>query len=104
MEAGESALVDVAGDAVFVHALRPRPAMYVFGAIDHAAALARVGKLLGYRVTVCDARAAFVTPERFPEADELVVAWPDRFLRGPPSTPAPSSACSRTTRSSTSPR
>ena len=55
--------------------------MYVFGAIDHAAALARVGKLLGYRVTVCDARAAFVTPERFPEADELVVEWPDRFLR-----------------------
>ena len=66
VEAGESTLVDVAGDAVFVHALRPRPAMYVFGAIDHAAALARVGKLLGYRVTVCDARAAFVTPERFP--------------------------------------
>jgi xanthine dehydrogenase accessory factor len=58
--------------------------MYVFGAIDHAAALARVGKLLGYRVTVCDARAAFVTPERFPEADALVVAWPDRFLRDAP--------------------
>ena len=54
---GESALADVDGEAVFVHALTPRPAMYVFGAIDHAAALARVGKLLGYRVTVCDARA-----------------------------------------------
>jgi xanthine dehydrogenase accessory factor len=80
LEAGESALADVDGDAVFVHAVSPRPAMYVFGAIDHAAALARVGKLLGYRVTVCDARAAFVTPERFPEADELVVEWPDRFL------------------------
>ena len=64
-----------------MHALTPRPALYVFGAIDHAAALARVGKLLGYRVTVCDARAAFVTPERFPEADELVVDWPDKFLR-----------------------
>ena len=104
MDAGESTLVDVAGDAVFVHAMRPRPAMYVFGAIDHAAALARVGKLLGYRVTVCDPRAAFVTPERFPEADELVVAWPDRFLREAPLTRARSSACSRTTRSSTSPR
>ena len=57
---------------------------YVFGAIDHAAALARVGKLLGYRVTVCDAGAAFVTPERFPDADELVVDWPDRFLRSAP--------------------
>ena len=82
--AGESALTNVDGEAVFVHALTPRPAMYVFGAIDHAAALARVGKLLGYRVTVCDARAAFVTAERFPEADELVVEWPDRFLRSAP--------------------
>jgi len=84
LEAGESALADVDGEAVFVHALAPRPAMYVFGAIDHASALARVGKLLGYRVTVCDARSAFVTPERFPEADELVVEWPDRFLAQAP--------------------
>jgi xanthine dehydrogenase accessory factor len=84
LDAGESALTDVEGEAVFVHAITPRPAMYVFGAIDHAAALARVGKLLGYRVTVCDARAAFVTPERFPEADELVVEWPDRFLATAP--------------------
>jgi xanthine dehydrogenase accessory factor len=78
---GESALADVDGAAVFVHSLAPRPAMYVFGAIDHASALARVGTLLGYRVTVCDARARFVTPARFPEADELVVDWPDKFLR-----------------------
>jgi len=82
--AGESALASVDGEALFVHAFAPRPAMYVFGAIDHAAALVRVGKLLGYRVTVCDARATFVTPERFPEADELVVDWPDRFLRAAP--------------------
>ena len=84
LAAGESALADVDGAAVFVHAIAPRPAMYVFGAIDHAAALARVGKLLGYRVTVCDARAAFVTPERFPQADELAVEWPDRFLARAP--------------------
>jgi xanthine dehydrogenase accessory factor len=81
---GESALADVDGTAVFVHSLAPRPAMYVFGAIDHASALARVGKLLGYRVTVCDARARFVTPARFPEADELAVDWPDKFLRSAP--------------------
>ena len=81
---GESALADVDGAAVFVHSLVPRPQMYIFGAIDHASALARVGKLLGYRVTVCDARARFVTPARFPEADELVVDWPDTFLRGAP--------------------
>ncbi len=81
LESGESTLADIDGETIFVHSLVPRPEMYVFGAIDHAAALARVGKLLGYRVTVCDARAAFVTPERFPEADELVVEWPDTFLR-----------------------
>jgi xanthine dehydrogenase accessory factor len=84
LDAGESALADMGGETVFVHALNPRPALYVFGAIDHAAALTRVAKLLGYRVTVVDARAAFVTPERFPDADELVVAWPDTFLRDAP--------------------
>jgi xanthine dehydrogenase accessory factor len=60
----------------------PRPDMYVFGAVDHAAALAEIGRFLGYRVTVCDARSRFVTPERFPNVDELVVEWPDRFLAG----------------------
>jgi len=84
LDAGDSTLADLDGETVFVHALHPRPAMYVFGAIDHAAALARVGKVLGYRVTVCDARGPFVTPARFPEADELVVEWPDRFLRRAP--------------------
>jgi len=54
--------------------------MYIFGAIDHASALTRVGKLLGYRITVCDARSRFVTAARFPDADELVVDWPDAFL------------------------
>jgi xanthine dehydrogenase accessory factor len=58
--------------------------MYVFGAIDHAAALATVGRYLGFRVTVCDARSKFVTPERFPDVDELVVEWPDRFLENAP--------------------
>ena len=55
--------------------------MYVFGAIDFASAVARIGKFMGYRVTVCDARAVFATRERFPSADEVVVAWPDEFLK-----------------------
>jgi xanthine dehydrogenase accessory factor len=84
LAAGRSAVVELDGEPVFVAAFTPRPAMYVFGAIDHAATLVRVGKLLGYRVTVCDARAKFVTRARFPEADELVVEWPDRFLRSAP--------------------
>src|SRR5712671_6605712 len=54
--------------------------MVIFGAVDFTAALARVAKLLGYRVTVCDARPVFATPARFPMADEVVVDWPDRHL------------------------
>jgi xanthine dehydrogenase accessory factor len=54
--------------------------MLVFGAIDFAAAMARLGSYLGYRVTVCDARPVFATASRFPEADEVVVDWPHRYL------------------------
>lgn len=66
--------------AVFIASYQPPPRMYVFGAIDFAAAVVRMGKFLGYRVTVCDARPIFATTARFPEADELVVDWPHRFL------------------------
>lgn len=65
---------------VFVHSFAPPPRMLVFGAIDFAAAVARVGKFLGYHVTVCDARPVFATSKRFPEADEVIVKWPHRFL------------------------
>ena len=70
---GEGMEVLVAGHA-------PRPRMLVFGAIDFAAALARQGSFLGYRVTVCDARPVFATSARFPTADEVIVDWPDRYL------------------------
>jgi xanthine dehydrogenase accessory factor len=66
--------------AVFVASYAPRPRMIVFGAIDFAAAVARVGSFLGYRVTVCDARPTFATKKRFPDADEVVVAWPHKYL------------------------
>ncbi|MGW2689420.1 XdhC family protein [Streptomyces sp. NPDC001414] len=69
------------GLALFVETRVPPPRMIVFGAIDFASALVRAGKLLGYRVTVCDARPVFATRARFPEADEVVVDWPDRYLR-----------------------
>ncbi|MDJ0383258.1 XdhC/CoxI family protein [Streptomyces sp. G-G2] len=58
----------------------PPPRMIVFGAIDFAAALVRIGAFLGYQVTVCDARPVFATRNRFPEADEVVVDWPHRYL------------------------
>jgi xanthine dehydrogenase accessory factor len=69
-----------AGMEVFVSSYAPRPRMLVFGAIDFAAALARQGSFLGYRVTVCDARPVFATHARFPTADEVVVDWPHRYL------------------------
>jgi xanthine dehydrogenase accessory factor len=68
------------GMEVFVAGHAPRPRMLVFGAIDFAAAVARQGALLGYRVTVCDARPVFATPARFPTADEVVADWPHRYL------------------------
>ena len=65
---------------VFVASYAPPAQMFVFGAIDFSAALVRVGKLLGYRVTVVDARPVFATRKRFPDADEVVVDWPHRWL------------------------
>ncbi len=69
------------GMRVFVWAFAPPPRMLVFGAIDFAAAVARIGNFLGYHVTVCDARPVFATNSRFPAADEVVVAWPHKYLR-----------------------
>ena len=68
--------------SVFVQSFAPPPRMLVFGAIDFAAAVARAGKFLGYRVTVCDARPIFATRARFPDADEVVTDWPHRYLAG----------------------
>jgi xanthine dehydrogenase accessory factor len=65
---------------VFVESFAPPPRMVIFGAVDFTAALARVAKLLGYRVIVSDARSVFATPARFPMADEVVNDWPDRYL------------------------
>ncbi len=66
---------------LFVNSFAPAARMVVFGAIDFAAAVARVGAFLGYRVTVCDARPVFATPKRFPDAHEVIVEWPHRYLQ-----------------------
>jgi xanthine dehydrogenase accessory factor len=66
---------------LFVASYHARPRMIVFGAIDFAAAVARMGAFLGYRVTVCDARPVFATKRRFPDAAEVIVAWPHRYLK-----------------------
>jgi xanthine dehydrogenase accessory factor len=69
------------GMRVFVASYQPKPRMIVFGAIDFAAAVARQGAILGFHVTVCDARAVFTTRARFPSADEVVVSWPHHYLQ-----------------------
>lgn len=61
---------------VFIESFAPPPHMLIFGAVDFTSALARVAKVLGYRVTVCDAREVFATARRFPMADDIMVAWP----------------------------
>jgi xanthine dehydrogenase accessory factor len=66
---------------VFVASYAPKPRMVVFGAIDFAAAVARMGSFLGYHVTVCDARPVFATRSRFPDADGVVVRWPHQYLQ-----------------------
>ncbi|BDZ45679.1 XdhC family protein [Naasia aerilata] len=67
---------------LFVESTRSAPRMLLFGAVEFASALSAAGRALGYRVTVCDARPAFTTAERFPAAHEVVTAWPHRFLAG----------------------
>lgn len=76
---GETTPEDLLGApevTVFIESWAPPPQMWIFGAVDFTAALARVAKVLGYRVTVCDARETFATRRRFPMADEVIVTWP----------------------------
>ncbi len=72
---------------VFVQNFAPKPDMYVFGAVDFSRAMATVGRFLGYRVTAIDARPVFATRARIPDADRIVVAWPDEFLASAPVRP-----------------
>jgi xanthine dehydrogenase accessory factor len=69
-------LIDQPTVRVFIESHAPPPQMWIFGAVDFTAALARVAKVLGYRVMVCDAREVFATRRRFPMADEVRVTWP----------------------------
>jgi len=69
-------LLDTPIVRVFVESWAPPPQMWIFGAVDFTAALAKVAKVLGYRVMVCDAREIFATRRRFPMADEVRVTWP----------------------------
>ena len=62
---------------LFVDVVAPAPRLVVFGAVDYSAALCRLARAAGWRPYVCDPRSQFATPERFPDADEVIVAWPE---------------------------
>jgi xanthine dehydrogenase accessory factor len=72
-----------AGDVtLFVDVTAPAPRLVVFGAVDYAAALCRLARAAGWRPYVCDPRSQFATRERFPDAEEVIAAWPaDAFAR-----------------------
>ncbi len=67
---------------VFLEVFPRQPRLVIFGGVHIAAALVTLAKTLGYRTIVADGREAFVSRERFPDADELIVAWPaEAFAR-----------------------
>ncbi len=88
LAAGEKALREFGPDGeptgvavrLFIEAFAPKPVMYIFGAIDFSRAMASLAKVVGYRVVVVDARPIFATKARIPDADDVIVAWPDEYL------------------------
>jgi xanthine dehydrogenase accessory factor len=78
MWAERSELRTVAGTKLFVDVVAPPPRLIVFGAVDFAAALCRMASAAGWRPFVVDPRGRFATRERFPDAEDVVVAWPEK--------------------------
>ena len=77
MEREHNATVDAGGSRVFIETLAPRPHLVIFGAVDIARSLCRFATDAGFRVTVTDARPAFCTAERFPDAAAVIAGWPE---------------------------
>ena len=68
---------EVGEASLFVDVVAPAPRLVIFGAVDYAAALCRLARTAGWRPYVCDPRSQFATPARFPDAEEVIVAWPE---------------------------
>jgi xanthine dehydrogenase accessory factor len=67
-------------NGLFVDVIGPPPRLIVFGAVDIAASLCRLARAAGWRPYVIDPRARFATPERFPDAEEVIAAWPEEAV------------------------
>ena len=76
---GQSRTMELGGRSLFVEVFPVRPRLIVVGAVEVARSLVRLAKELGFEVVVIDGRAAFATPERFPDVDRLIVGWPDEI-------------------------
>jgi xanthine dehydrogenase accessory factor len=79
LELGRSSVVETATGQLFVEAFAVPPRLVVFGAVDVARPLVRLAHEVGFAVWVVDARAAFLTRDRFADADELLLGWPDEL-------------------------
>jgi xanthine dehydrogenase accessory factor len=77
---GRSHLFDLGDRKIFADVFAPPTRLLVYGAVDTADALCAAAKLLGWHTIVADARARFATRERLPNADEILVAWPEETL------------------------
>ena len=75
-----SELYEHGGHTLFVDVVAPPPRLIIFGAVDFAAQLAAAAKLAGWRAFVVDPRKRFATADRFPEAERVIAAWPDKAL------------------------
>jgi xanthine dehydrogenase accessory factor len=80
IRSGHSKIVELHGRSVFADVLGPPPRLFVYGAVDTADALCAAARAIGWRAIVADARARFATSERLPNADEVIVAWPEEAL------------------------
>ena len=80
IRSGHSKVVELHGRRVFADVFGPPPRLFVYGAVDTADALCAAASAIGWRTIAADARSRFATPERLPNADEIIVAWPDEAL------------------------
>jgi xanthine dehydrogenase accessory factor len=80
MWAERSELRELAGAKLFVDVTAPAPRLVIFGAVDYADALCGLARAAGWRPFVCDPRSQFATRQRFPEAEDVIAAWPDEAL------------------------
>jgi xanthine dehydrogenase accessory factor len=77
----EASRTETYGDVqVFIEVFAPSPKLVIVGGVHAAIPLCQFAKILGFRVTIVDGRGQFASRERFPDADEVIVEWPDEAL------------------------